>query len=291
MSDQTPTTPSPEGSPGQGKWAEKALAAARLREAAAQDSGPEQDPEQTKRRLFGRSSVKESSAAAPAAVNPFLPTTPVRVKPSEDHDEESGDEAPVPTGLGHSTGAAAPPVAPAPMSPAVVLPSEWPTTRESGPQGLVVQLVGLHGGAGTSTLAAEMGPQAADCGTGLDHLRSVDVPVLFVTRSHARGLDLALRLGQQHAARRLSPLTVLGVVVVHDAPGPLSKLLARRLKSVQKALPNCWTVPWSEDRRHDVGLPPVASQGARARDIRRVLKQAVELTESTEQPDYSHQSL
>ncbi|GAB3868546.1 hypothetical protein GCM10028801_44650 [Nocardioides maradonensis] len=315
MSDQTPTSPTDEAaappSGGAGRWAERAKEAARQRQAshapapepteeistnhvdtthvdpshvAAEQIAVEPAAETTKRRLFGRGgSAAAVSPATAASVNPFLPGPALEGGPQvQDTSSEERGRGLAAVGFGHTTGPRNPPVAPVPLNPALAVPSSWPST--AGTPSTVVQLVGLHGGAGTSTLAAELGPQAADCGVGLAGLRSVEIPVLFVARTHAHGLDLALRTAQQYAARGLGPITVLGIVVVHDAPGPLSKQLARRLKSVEKAFPNCWTVPWSEDLRHNVALPPVAERGARGRDVRRILKKATELTDRHEPP-------
>ncbi len=237
---------------------------------------------ETKRRFFSKTSEPAASAAGPKA-NPLLPGAPVSGDDNEDGDEERGVLS---AGLGHVSGPSDPPVAPAPLNPALPVPTTWPIRRaDAGAPS--VQLVGLHGGAGTSTLAALIGPEAADCGHSLDELRTVDVPVLFVTRTHARGLDLAMRIGQQHASRTLEPLMVLGVVVVDDAP-VLSKGLARTLRSVEKSLPNCWHLPWDEDLRHDTSLPAPASRGRLSRDVRRILKKAEQLVERQSTAPQTH---
>jgi len=271
------------------RWAERAKAAAQqhpVEPPAPAGAREAQTVESHKRRLFAG---PPAQAAEPSGINPFLPGP---ARPTGD-DEEDLDVEPsnegrggglATLGLDHVSGPTGPPLAPAPLNPALSVPQSWPTAPAApGPLGTVVQLVGLHGGAGTSTLAALLGPLAVDCGASLDNLATLDVPVLFVTRTHAHGLDLALRIGQQYAARSLGPVRVLGICVVHDAPN-LSKGLARTLRSVEKTLPNCWIVPWDEDLRHDPALPSAASHGRMARDVRRILKKAAQLRESREPP-------
>lgn len=249
----------------------------------------------SKRRFFSRPSPDVAAAPAGEGVNPLLPDGAGRRPASrrrEDVDELDDDAATGldVLGLGHVTGPAIPPPAPTPLNPALRLPASWPPRRPTVPGEHLVQVVGLHGGAGTSTMAALIGPAAIDCGAGLDNVVDVTVPVLFVTRSHARGLDLALRIGQQFAARNLDPLPVLGLCVIHDAPS-LSKGLARALRSVERSLPNCWTLPWNEDVRHDPALPPAADRGRMARDVRRILRKAGRLRDrddgEAEQPTHS----
>jgi len=261
---------------------------------AAAAAPSEEQVRARKRRFFSRPDARPDLAPTEPStgrgVNPLLEDayrSPGKHTATEDDDLDEGDVSEGrgsglrSRGLGHTTGPVDPPVAPAPLNPAVRVPESWPIApAPSGPDAAQIQLVGLHGGAGTSTLAAEIGPAALDCGVGLDALVTTELPVLFVTRSHARGLDLALRLGQQYAARSLDPLMILGVCVVEDAP-TLTKGLARILRSVQKSLPNCWTVAWDEDLRHDPALPAPATRGRLARDIRRMLRKATALREST----------
>lgn len=208
--------------------------------------------------------------------NPFLPAPPR--DETEDIIRNEGRGGGVTTlGLDHTTGPEHPPLADPPLKPAVTLPDIWSTTPATGQvYAAAVQLVGLHGGAGTSTMASLLGYQAVDAGRGLDNVDPT-IPVLFVTRSHAQGLNLALRLGQSVAAKTLDPLMILGVVVVHDAP-TLSKGLARTLRSVTKSLPHCWVVPWDDDFRHDHELPAPATHGRLGRDAHSIVKKAMQLS-------------
>lgn len=260
------------------RWAVGAMA-----EEGQEPSSEPVTKDSERRRFFSKAPAAEETPE-PSGVNPFLPPSDAAaVSALVDDDTTHGHG--LSDGLDHTTGPTAAPIAPAPAKPALPIPAMWPVPER--PCSGTVQLLGLHGGAGTSTVAALIGPEAVDCGVGLDQLRSMALPVLFVTRTHAHGLDLALRLGQQHAARSFDTLMVLGLVVVHDAP-TLSRGLARKLRSAQRTLPNCWTVPWDEDLRHQPDLPAsVAGRGRTARDVRRILKKADRLTQSGKA---SHQS-
>ncbi|MFJ8185882.1 DUF6668 family protein [Streptomyces sp. NPDC096105] len=101
--------------------------------------------------------------------------------------------------------------------------------------------VGLHGGAGVSTLAAVYGGH--DCG------RSWPGPgapssVLLVARTHAAGLDAvppAVALFRRDEAPH--GLGLDAVVLVADAPGRLPRPLAHRVRLVE-ALIDVYRVPW-----------------------------------------------
>lgn len=198
--------------------------------------------------------------------NPFLPVQEVEAGP--EGDAGADDLAPVMV-----TGPAAPTGAPAPADPLFVVPDQLPLAGAGLRSDVVVQVCGLHGGAGTSTVAALLGEAAQDCGVGVEGVLEARVPVVFVTRTNARGLSLARRLASQWASGGLQDLLVLGLVLVDDAPA-LSRELHRELKSAEKALPHSWRITWSEDLRHDPELPPPAEAGRRRRLCKSLLKHA-----------------
>ncbi|GAA4954628.1 DUF6668 family protein [Streptomyces heliomycini] len=115
--------------------------------------------------------------------------------------------------------------------------------------------VGLHGGAGVSTLAAVYG--------GHDGGRAWPGPagppsVLLVARTHAAGLDAVLPAVD--AARRGGAPRGVGleaVVLVADAPGRLPRPLAHRIRLVESVV-DVYRVPWVDAwRLGDLsGRPP-----------------------------------
>lgn len=152
-------------------------------------------------------------------------------------------------------GAPAPSGAPLPLAPVLQVPDHLNADLEGdlddslSADAVVVQVVGLHGGAGTTSVAAWVGAGAADCGVGLSRLRTWQAPVLLVARTHARGLGLVLGAAQQWAAGGLPGIELLGVALVDDAPA-LSRDLERTVRSAERALPRSWRIGWSEQSRH-----------------------------------------
>lgn len=128
-------------------------------------------------------------------------------------------------------------------------------------------LVGAHGGAGESTLAALV-PSWGEAGHGWPRVGgSVATPAVVVARSHARGLRAA-QLAATHWASGLVPhVSVLGLVVVADAPGRLPRALRELQQVVAGGFPRLWTVPWVEAWR--LGAQPELSSAPR--EVRRLV--------------------
>lgn len=108
--------------------------------------------------------------------------------------------------------------------------------------------VGVHGGAGASTLAGGLGSSAA--------VRMWPVPdqwvprcrVVLVARTHASGLIAARAALAQWAAGGVAGTELLGLVLVPDAPS-LPKALKELSQLVGGGAPRVWRLPWIEQLR------------------------------------------
>ncbi|GGM81989.1 hypothetical protein GCM10012275_60760 [Longimycelium tulufanense] len=104
--------------------------------------------------------------------------------------------------------------------------------------------MGCHGGAGVSTLA-HLVPG------GMDAQRAWPNPqlggpggVILVCRSNASGCAAASAALRQWGSGGTPLVTILGLVVMADAPGRLPRSLADQLKRISGLVPRMWTVPW-----------------------------------------------
>lgn len=126
------------------------------------------------------------------------------------------------------------------------LVDQLPMRRHGAPARL--WMVGVHGGAGESTLAALIpGSQAA--GHAWPHLQAnsyVATRVVLVARSNATGLEAARKAATHWASGALTDITLLGLVIVADAPGRLPKPLRHLADHVAGASPRTWRMPWVE---------------------------------------------
>lgn len=147
-------------------------------------------------------------------------------------------------------------------------------------------VVGLHGGAGTSTLVrllTEAGDGSVlDAGTQWPVFAgwqrpAPTIPVVAVARTHYAGLDEVTRLAGQWTSEALPGGQLIGVVLVDDAP----KLATAQQTAARRALrmtPHGWHVPWQETWR--LAAPALPSLPRRVRDIiRDVRRQAERITE------------
>lgn len=157
------------------------------------------------------------------------------------------------------TGPAAPTGGVAPEVP----PLRIPTILVDPPHGAVVQLVGLHGGAGVTTLSHVLGDGVLDAGVGLD-LAAAGVPVVLVARTHATGLDVAARAARQWASGGLTGLPLLGAILVDDGPR-LSDGMNRRALSVSRAFPRTWRIGWVDPWRSELVPTDCPTRVRRAR--------------------------
>jgi len=108
--------------------------------------------------------------------------------------------------------------------------------------------LGVHGGAGVSTLAA-MAPGGADAHRRWpDPAKGGPHPVLLVARAHAQGLRRARAACRQWAARDVpDDLHLAGVVLVAAAPGRLPGHLGDQVRLLTGITPARWWLPWQPE--------------------------------------------
>lgn len=113
-----------------------------------------------------------------------------------------------------------------------------------------VWLVGVHGGAGTSTLQRAL-PGSLDAGRAWPYYQD-GMPaarVLLVARTSAHGLSRARTAAQEWAASTAPNVDLLGLVLVPDASGRLPRPLRELVQLVSGGVPRVWSMPWHEPWR------------------------------------------
>ncbi|MCL2090921.1 MAG: hypothetical protein FWH11_06825 [Micrococcales bacterium] len=122
-----------------------------------------------------------------------------------------------------------------------------------------VWVLGCHGGAGESTLAA-LAPGWQDAhhawpGPGL---------VLLTARTSVRGL-MAAQAAARHWASGQTGADLLGLVLIADAPGRIARPVRDLVQVVSGGVPRVWRLPWDEEWR--LGADPATTQPAKARRL------------------------
>ena len=113
-----------------------------------------------------------------------------------------------------------------------------------------VYVVGVHGGAGESTVAVLNPAWWVETGHGWPLVQTSASPrVLLVARTSASGLRAAQAAATQWAAGATPPIDLLGLVLVADAPGRLPRPLRELAQLVGGGVPRTWSLPWSEPWR------------------------------------------
>ena len=117
-----------------------------------------------------------------------------------------------------------------------------------------IQVTGLHGGAGASTLTRLLGAESAT-DRGLRVPFGGDHVVLLVARTHADGLEQVRRAARSFAGHQLDDVRLLGLVLVDDGPR-MSKAQQQAVRAVLRVLPMTWRLGWHEPWRVRTDLPP-----------------------------------
>jgi hypothetical protein len=155
------------------------------------------------------------------------------------HPVDTPTPAPLP-GSGRRLG----PDSPQPHVPEPDMADRLPIAALPGDPRLWV--LGAHGGAGESTLARVLTGAAP---TGHRWPATTTTPVLLVARSSMTGLTAARRAATQWASGAAGPLTLLGLVVIADAPGRTPRPLAHLTDLVGGGVPRIWRWPWIDHLR------------------------------------------
>ena len=109
--------------------------------------------------------------------------------------------------------------------------------------------VGVHGGAGESTMARLLpGSRAAKHRWPIPP-PPVPTPTVLVARTHAYGLRSAQQAAAEWASGAVQGVVVLGLVLVADAPGRLPRVLDDFADIVGGSVPRVWDIPWIEEWR------------------------------------------
>lgn len=125
-----------------------------------------------------------------------------------------------------------------------------------------VWVLGVHGGAGESTVAGLVPSWEAAGHAWPRPVEGAAAPVLLVARTHMRGLMAARAAATQWAAGVVPQADVLGLVLIADAPGRLPRSLRDLAQVVSGGVPRAWTVPWIESWR--LGESPTLAAAPRA---------------------------
>ena len=165
--------------------------------------------------------------------------------------------------------------APQPGIPVPDQVDQLPTLEHTS--GAPLWWVGVHGGAGEWTLA-QLVPQwrQAEHAWPLVVGTSAAAPTVLVARSSVRGLRAAQLAATQWASGIVPHVTVLGLVVIADAPGRLPRPIRHLVKVVGGGVPRVWQVPWVEAWRlgEDVALQTSPREVRKLVDDLRALLQA-----------------
>lgn len=119
--------------------------------------------------------------------------------------------------------------------------------------------VGVHGGAGETTLALlAKGSRAADHAWPIPGTRGTTHRVVLVARTNYAGLTAAQRAATEWASSTLDEgVRLAGLVLMPDAPGRRPKPLRELEQIIAGGVPRAWTMPWVDEWRF--GAPAVES--------------------------------
>lgn len=119
-----------------------------------------------------------------------------------------------------------------------------------GERSPLLWVVGTHGGAGASSVAAAI-TDADECERAWPMTTSPMNPprVLLVARTHRRGLDTAANAVQEWASGAVSWTHLLGLLLVDDAPR-VPPEVRPQIDQLLRATPHGWHLGWQPAWRH-----------------------------------------
>lgn len=175
------------------------------------------------------------------STNPFIPTEEVPPPPELDAPDDL---------LGNHAGWNGP-ATPAGIGAGTL--SEAPWSQQEVTDYADVMVMGIHGGAGASTVARLLGERATDVGLGWPVAGGWTRPrpvlnVLAVCRTDHVGLSAGMRFAHHWATGNLTDSRLLGIIIIDDGPKLLDsqKRAARRLGQMT---PHGWHLPWINEWR------------------------------------------
>lgn len=186
--------------------------------------------------------------------NPWL-TRPAESQPVAPRSEATEPVLPATTG----------PTAPQRGVPAPGASDQLPIQPQ--PRDAELWWLGVHGGAGETSLAALVPDWPAAEHAWPQIPGACGVRVVLTARSNMRGLRAAQVAATQWAAGLVPHVEVVGLVIVADAPGRLPRPLREFSQIVGGGVPRTWILPWIEAWR--LGEPPALSDAPR--EVRRLV--------------------
>lgn len=185
--------------------------------------------------------------------NPWLDTTAAPVAASAP--VQAGDESDVLRGVGQ----------PIPGIPPVDQADRLRVVEVTSLERVCV--VGTHGGAGESTLAAWLGGRAME--RSWPSYPQGKPVVVLVARTTATGIESARRAARQWASGDV-PVQLLGLVLIADAGGKLPTQIRHLIQHLSGGVPHTWTVPWVPRLRLEPEPSPSVPTGPSARVVRSI---------------------
>lgn len=113
-------------------------------------------------------------------------------------------------------------------------------------------VVGVHGGAGETTLSRLLPEVNATGHRWPSPAGGAAVPVVLAARTHMSGLLAAQHAATEWASGAVSSVSLVGLVLVADSPSRLSRPLREFIDVLAGGVPQLWRLPWVERWRSTV---------------------------------------